>query len=303
MTAYRDATSTCPSCGSPLRVFGARWVCDHCQGMLIGEDDFAKAVHELDGSSAPLVVGAPQAGDKPCPACGAETSTCTLAIGKISLPGRFLHCTTHGVWMPQEVMTSVFARVSRRVHLGVGGNRAYGGVGGGASWQGPQGGMNAAMASIAQAFGGAPADSGLAIASGRGIAHVHSVYVSTYKDRTLACPVCSGKTLDYHGDRWDCAGCGGSFVEQAALVGMIQDITGAPWQLPAAPTTAGSRTCPLCSEAMVTEAVERVEIDRCARHGVWFDARELATLLERAGSQEPPRGLGGWLARVFHRGT
>ena len=303
MSAYREAIAGCPECGSPLRAFGARGICDPCGGMMIGEDDLAPAVHELDGDSAPLVAGDLRDGERSCPRCGGTTTTCTLAIGKLALPGRYLRCQAHGVWVPRDVMTAVFARASRRGHAGRAAGAAYGGVSAAATLPGVNRGMNGALASIAEAFGSGPATSGLAISSGRGIAHVHSIYVSAYKDRTLACPSC-GLALAYHGDRWTCAGCTGAFVENAALVGMIEDLTGAPWRLPEAPAHAGSRACPLCSAAMVSETIESVELDRCPGHGVWFDARELQALLEHAGTaSHAPRGLGGWLARLFHRGS
>lgn len=269
--------------------------------MLITADDLASAVHELDGSSAPLVVSDPIANEKRCPRCHGETTTCQLSIGDIAISGRFLHCAAHGVWMPQDALAATFAKVSRRGHAGAGAGRTYGGAGGRTEIPGASGGMPGTMQSISSAFGGGPADAGLGIATGKGIAKVHTIYVSAFKDRVLACPVCEGGALAYHGDRWACTTCGGSFVENAALRGMIEDITGRPWELPEAAGTIGARACPLCGVKMIAEDVEGVPIDRCADHGVWFDARELAAVLEHAGTAPPPKSVGGWLPRLFRR--
>ena len=46
---------------------------------------------------------------------------------------------------------------------------------------------------------------------------------------------------------------------------------------------AGSITCPVCDEKMLTITIYDVPIDMCAkRHGVWFDAHELALVLMRS---------------------
>jgi Zn-finger nucleic acid-binding protein len=47
--------------------------------------------------------------------------------------------------------------------------------------------------------------------------------------------------------------------------------------------------CPTCGEAMEAAAIHEVSIDRCGKHGVWFDAIELETALHRVGVRgEPP---------------
>jgi hypothetical protein len=37
--------------------------------------------------------------------------------------------------------------------------------------------------------------------------------------------------------------------------------------------------CPACSEPMMSLVVERMPIERCTRHGVWFDRLELERVL------------------------
>lgn len=40
--------------------------------------------------------------------------------------------------------------------------------------------------------------------------------------------------------------------------------------------------CPTCREGMQTRALFDVPIDVCDKHGIWFDARELALVLLRS---------------------
>ena len=49
------------------------------------------------------------------------------------------------------------------------------------------------------------------------------------------------------------------------------------------------------------EDIERVPIDRCAEHGLWFDPSELLVMLERASGQFEPRGVRAWLEKLFNR--
>jgi Zn-finger nucleic acid-binding protein len=40
--------------------------------------------------------------------------------------------------------------------------------------------------------------------------------------------------------------------------------------------------CPTCSVAMETVLLFDVAVDRCGKHGIWFDAQELAVALRRS---------------------
>jgi Zn-finger nucleic acid-binding protein len=56
---------------------------------------------------------------------------------------------------------------------------------------------------------------------------------------------------------------------------------------------------------MQTVALGDVELDRCDRHGVWFDAKELAALLGQAKSfrteaRASHASLLSGLAKLFH---
>jgi Zn-finger nucleic acid-binding protein len=122
--------------------------------------------------------------------------------------------------------------------------------------------------------------------------------INVYADRTLACPAC-GTELAFQGDRWSCTQCAGTFMQNDALEGLVLDITGDAWRVPTPTGSPGERACPVCSEKMIAEDLERVPIDRCAAHGLWFDARELAILLERASGQFDKHGIRAWLAHFF----
>ncbi len=199
-------------------------------------------------------------------------------------------------------MAAVFARASQRAHLGPGAGRTYGGVVVQPLPVGGSAGLAGAMSSVRDAFGsGLPADAALGISSGVGISHVHTVFVSAYKNRALVCAVCAETPLVYQGDRWACPSCGGAFVETAALVGMVEEITGQPFELPAAPQAAGNHACPLCRERMVADTLEAHAIERCAKDGVWFGAHVLAAVLEHAGSPDDAHSHRSWLSRLLHR--
>jgi ribosomal protein S27AE len=242
-------------------------------------------------------------------------SSCGLRLGALALEGRFLRCDRDGVWFSRDAMTALFARVSRR-----GGFRGRGAVGGGggrsaghgldlghavdamlSNMPSGHGGMSGALASMSGAFRGAgPASAGLAISHWQDRRpRVHTLFVSAHRDRRLGCPSCRGTALAYLGDRWACATCAGSFVENAALSAMIVEMAQKPWELPAVSGTPGDRACPICQAAMVFEVFEGVPVDRCGVHGVWFDDTELQAALQHA-SAEPP-GLGAWLKTLFRR--
>ena len=298
--SYREAGLTCPMCKAPLREFGERLVCDECQAMLIGLDDFAAAVHELDGNTEAAEVDALEPTDKTCPRCAAPMSTCALKIGRLKLPEYYLHCAAHGVWMPQQTLTAVFARVSYVAHIGRARGRTYGGVSLPPDTGVAYGGMAGAMRSIGSAFGaGVPADAGLAITRYRA-PRVHSVFVSAFKERRLGCPSCKETALEYCGDRWACQTCRGVFVETAALASMIAAMTNETWELPPITGKPGERACPICNQAMLVEVHEAATIDHCASHGVWFDETELGSILYSAGVGKP-KSVGGWLQQLFHR--
>ena len=45
--------------------------------------------------------------------------------------------------------------------------------------------------------------------------------------------------------------------------------------------------CPTCREGMQLRSLYAVPIDICEKHGIWFDANELASVLMRASLDKP----------------
>jgi hypothetical protein len=310
---YRTSGFACPTCAnSSLREFQHRLVCDECSGMLIAADDLTASIHELDGSTDTLEFLGDHEAKQACPRCRHPMSACSIKLGSLKLAGTFIRCERDGIWFPRDAMTAVFARVSRRGGFRGLGTAAGGGGGSGAGMRGTgagpmvsnmpsgHGGMSGAMASIQGAFGGgAPASGGLAISNWQSRRpRVHTLFVSAHKDRRLGCPSCKETALDYQGDRWACATCAGSFVENAALEAMVMEMSQKPWDVPVISGAPGDRACPICAKPMLVEVLEAVTIDRCGPHGVWFDDTELQAALHHA-SEEPT--VGGWLKQLFHR--
>ena len=105
----------------------------------------------------------------------------------------------------------------------------------------------------------------------------------------LHCPGC-GEVLDTAGRTDRCPACDGAWVHEDALVGMLQERTSTLVFLPWQPRPKDNeRTCAVCSQPMQTVNLGTVKLDRCPRHGVWFDADELAALLKEAKHFKPDR--------------
>ncbi|MEO8705095.1 MAG: zf-TFIIB domain-containing protein [Kofleriaceae bacterium] len=126
-------------------------------------------------------------------------------------------------------------------------------------------------------------------------------------DEVLTCPGC-GKPLAQAGYTDRCPGCDGAWIHEDALVGMLQERTSALVVLPWQPRPKDNeRSCAVCRTPMQTVNLGSVALDRCADHGVWFDADELAALLAQAKTfksdkHEPSHehtGLLGALAKLF----
>jgi len=303
---YRSTDVVCPSCTSaavPLREFQGRLVCDECGGMLLEVADFRDSLRETDGSVDELVVVEMNPVGRPCPRCQVDLAWCVVHYGKLELSGAFQACAKHGIWVARDAMTKVFALVARRVS----GRGTRGGGAGGTSkilhyGNLAGGGMSGAMNSIASAFGSSAGSAGgLRVSSwASSRPRVHTLYVSAHKDKRLGCPTCQDTALAFAGDRWPCTTCEGTFVENAALEAMVQDLRTAPWEVPVVSGAPGERECPVCRAKMIVEVLEAVTIDRCGAHGVWFDEHELQDALQHVQSPEPS-GVGGWIKKLFWR--
>jgi hypothetical protein len=114
--AYRAFGYACPSCPSaPLREFQQRLVCDECQGMMIGVDDFTSAVDDLGSEDLAIEYGASRQTTHKCPHCElAMTGREVERIGDAKMrKTTFLVCPKHGLWLGRGVLAAVFARIGR----------------------------------------------------------------------------------------------------------------------------------------------------------------------------------------------
>lgn len=106
------------------------------------------------------------------------------------------------------------------------------------------------------------------------------------------CPSCADEELVLADRHHTCGSCEGVFVAGDDLVAMIGELTSEPYELGPLPELPGARDCPLCSNRMAVFVLFEVNVDRCGTHGVWFDAKELESSLERAA------GITGPLSRA-----
>lgn len=103
-----------------------------------------------------------------------------------------------------------------------------------------------------------------------------------YRDAFEKCPRCAVELVDARSAR-GCRACGGLWVEEAILTEMILAMLPPRPQsrlvLAVLDRSGAPIGCPTCGEAMEATAIHEVILDRCARHGIWFDARELEDAL------------------------
>jgi Zn-finger nucleic acid-binding protein len=104
----------------------------------------------------------------------------------------------------------------------------------------------------------------------------------TYRDAFEKCPRCGVDLVDARSAR-GCRTCGGLWIEEAVLTEMILAML-PPRPLSRLALAVIDRTeapvgCPTCGDAMQATSIHEVILDRCAKHGIWFDARELQAAL------------------------
>lgn len=119
----------------------------------------------------------------------------------------------------------------------------------------------------------------------------------------LACPACRASLEALHeaeGTLFDCAGCGGHFVEHALLRALIEQRSRLAQSSALAPARSAARSsvlaqkvtyrpCARCGAMMHRKnfgGASGVIVDVCTLHGIWFDAGELPNVLsfvERGG--------------------
>lgn len=84
-----------------------------------------------------------------------------------------------------------------------------------------------------------------------------------------------------------CTRCDGRWATYATLVRLAAEMTepGDP-NLPFLHHERAALVCPTCGNSMTTWKLHAVEIDRCSRHGIWFDVQELEQVLY--ATYDPP---------------
>ena len=94
------------------------------------------------------------------------------------------------------------------------------------------------------------------------------------------CPV-DAVVLEEAGQTLRCTRCEGAWVSEEALVAILEQRASTLVSLPWATREDKPRPCAVCTQTMQTVDLGSVQLDRCAQHGVWFDANELTTLLRQ----------------------
>jgi Zn-finger nucleic acid-binding protein len=287
MEPYRSTSQCCPQCGDmPLREFQQRLICDQCAGMLIDEADLTTACSDLVSKDIKLSFDDAKPTTYACPKCERAMTSCDVSFTPLEVKADVHRCERHGVWFRGGLLAGTFALLGRKAH-GIFRSRSY-----------DTGGATGLDGLPAARHG---ATSGLRISEWRNRPRRRDktlTPINAYRDQQLACPVCTTSELTFFGDRYACAQCSGTFVQNAAFEAMVIDISKEWFELPAVHGDAGPRGCPVCTNAMHVEELDSVPIDRCAAHGIWFDANELTVALERASGQFD-QGWRAWLKRVF----
>jgi Zn-finger nucleic acid-binding protein len=287
MEPYRTSGFRCPTCPeSPLREFHNRLICDECNGILLDEPDFVASCEDIVSKDFHLELGKEATTTHACPRCERALTAVTARLAPLKLRVDVLRCAAHGLWFKDGQLTSVFAQIGLFAH-GMGVSR--------------EGGGTIGLDGLPMRRHG-PASGALVISdwSNRPRRRTPTATpINLYRDQRLACPACTTTELRFFGDRYACAQCNGTFVQNAALEAMVMDMSGQPWDLPLASGSEGTRACPVCTRAMLVDTLERVPIDRCAEHGVWFDPNELTVTLENASHKFDPRGVRIWIKKLF----
>ena len=288
MEPYRTAGLRCPQCPEmSLREFHERLICDECEGMLIEEADLVAACSDLVSEGLTISFSDVARTTSACPQCERPLDSCVVAFAPIRVTADVLRCDRHGLWFKRGVLAAVFALLGRK-KTGIVGYPHYAGP------------STIGLDGLPVSRHG-PATGGLRISEWRTRPRRREptlTPINAYRDQPLPCPICKTTELRFYGDRYACSQCAGMFVQNAAFEAMAMDISQELFQLPPPAGTAGSRACPVCAEAMLVDKLDGVELDRCATHGIWFDASELSVALERASGQFET-GWRAWLKRVF----
>jgi Zn-finger nucleic acid-binding protein len=130
---------------------------------------------------------------------------------------------------------------------------------------------------------------------------------------SLSCPICKLPLVEA-GRTQRCEKCDGAWITEDTVVALLEQRTASlvrlAWQDRPADQ---ARPCAVCAQPMQMVNLGDVALDRCAQHGVWFDADELTVLFKQSKrfKTEPPvepetrdtehRGILGVFAKLFGR--
>ncbi len=90
------------------------------------------------------------------------------------------------------------------------------------------------------------------------------------------------------------------FIEEPVLSEMILEMLPpppracGPLALSEVKRTGAQLACPQCGDAMKPTTIHEVELDHCAKHGVWFDQDELRLTLYRVALPDYPPPFREW---------
>ncbi|HEY0254043.1 MAG TPA: hypothetical protein VGC41_21085 [Kofleriaceae bacterium] len=123
-----------------------------------------------------------------------------------------------------------------------------------------------------------------------------------YRDPVFTCPACT-RPLRSFNERLVCDACDGIMVSLADLAHAVHDMTSVEPTFAWLKEHPGKRACPRCAATMTECKLEihlgddhektKPLLDRCSEHGLWFDAEELAAVIEKIAS----KGFGGGVGR------
>jgi Zn-finger nucleic acid-binding protein len=101
-----------------------------------------------------------------------------------------------------------------------------------------------------------------------------------YRDEYERCPRCHVELIDAGAVR-ACTACQGQFATLEILQEMAAQMTHPrPARLFLTSDAKRARiACPACTDAMDALRLGHIEIDRCTKHGLWFDRNELQQVL------------------------
>ena len=115
----------------------------------------------------------------------------------------------------------------------------------------------------------------------------------TYRDSFETCPRCGVELVEARSAR-ACPRCGGLWLDEMVMSEMVHEMLPpqpiSRLELAVLERSGEPIACPTCKAAMHATTIHGVGLDRCAKHGVWFDAGELQRALERVADPKlaPP---------------